>query len=182
MGTGLKKHLKRFAAPRSWMLDKLGGVFAPRPMRGGHKLKQSIPIILIIRNRLKYALNYKEAKKIVSQRLIKVDNKIRTDSRFPAGFMDVVSINKTNETFRILYDTKGRFVVHRITAEEGKFKLCKVQSRVLNNRATPCVITHDGRTIRFPDPRIKVNFVLNILPLAGVLTFSSQINNHPDLA
>ena len=35
-------------------------------------------------------------------------------------FTDVITIDKTNESFRILYDVKGRFVVHRIKAEEAK--------------------------------------------------------------
>jgi hypothetical protein len=49
------------------------------------------------------------------QRLVKVDGKVRTDSNYPAGFMDVIQIPKTEEHFRLIYDTKGRFVTHRIT-------------------------------------------------------------------
>lgn len=33
---------------------------------------------------------------------------------------DVISIDKTGENFRLIYDTKGRFAVHRITPEEAK--------------------------------------------------------------
>lgn len=33
---------------------------------------------------------------------------------------DVVSIPKTNENFRLLYDTKGRFRLHSIRDEEAK--------------------------------------------------------------
>ena len=33
---------------------------------------------------------------------------------------DVISIEKTNENFRLLYDVKGRFTVHRIQKEEAK--------------------------------------------------------------
>jgi small subunit ribosomal protein S4e len=32
---------------------------------------------------------------------------------------DVVSIEKTKENFRLLYDTKGRFILHRIDANEA---------------------------------------------------------------
>lgn len=35
-------------------------------------------------------------------------------------FSDVISIEKTGEHFRLIYDVKGRFTVHRITAEEAK--------------------------------------------------------------
>jgi small subunit ribosomal protein S4e len=44
-------------------------------------------LIVFIRNRLKYALNGREVQSILMQRLVKVDNKVRTDTTFPAGFM-----------------------------------------------------------------------------------------------
>ncbi len=33
---------------------------------------------------------------------------------------DVISIAKTNENFRLLYDSKGRFTLHHIDSEEAK--------------------------------------------------------------
>lgn len=157
MARGPKKHLKRLAAPRHWMLAKLGGIWAPRPSAGPHKLRECLPLIIILRNRLKYALTGREAMQILMQRLVRVDGKVRTDRTFPAGFMDVIHIEKTNETFRLLYDTKGRFVLHRITPEEGKYKLCRIKRQQLGARGIPYIVTHDGRTIRYPDPLIRVH-------------------------
>lgn len=156
MARGPKKHLKRLAAPKHWMLDKLGGVFAPKPRAGPHKALQCLPLILIVRNRLKYALNYREALMILKQRALKVDGKVRTDQKYPAGFMDVIEIPKTGDKFRLLYDTKGRFVLHRVQDNaELKIKLCKVVKIAKTKRNTPYLVTHDGRTIRFPDPNLK---------------------------
>ena len=39
------------------------------------------------RNRLKYALTYKEVTTILMQRVVKVDGKIRMDKCFPCGIM-----------------------------------------------------------------------------------------------
>lgn len=75
------------------MLDKLGGVYAPRPSTGPHKLRESLPLVIFLRNRLKYALTNSEVTKIVMQRLIKVDGKVRTDPNYPAGFMGKKLIN-----------------------------------------------------------------------------------------
>lgn len=157
MARGPKKHLKRIAAPKHWMLDKMGGVFAPRPSSGPHKLRESIPLIILIRNRLKYALTSKEVKMILLQRLVKVDGKVRTDYGFPAGFMDVVTIDKTNENFRLLFDTKGKFIAQRVIPAEAKFKLLKVRKVSTAPKGVPTITTHDGRTIRYPDPSIKVS-------------------------
>jgi len=89
--------------------------------------------------------------------LIKVDGKVRTDNTYPTGFMDVVSIERSGENFRLLYDVKGRFTIHRISPEEATYKLCKVRKVAVGNKGVPYVITHDGRTIRYPDPAIKAN-------------------------
>uniref|UniRef100_A0A673TBB2 40S ribosomal protein S4 n=1 Tax=Suricata suricatta TaxID=37032 RepID=A0A673TBB2_SURSU len=87
MACGPKKHLKQVAAPKHWMRDKLTGVFAPRPPTGPHKLRECLPLIIFLRNRLKYALTGDEVKKICMQRFIKIDGKVRTDITYPAGFM-----------------------------------------------------------------------------------------------
>jgi small subunit ribosomal protein S4e len=104
----------------------------------------------------RYALTYKEVMQILKQRLVKVDGKVRTDTTFPAGFMDVIDIDKTDEHFRLVYDAKGRFVVHRITKDEAAYKLLKVKRMEFGKGGVPYVGTHDGRTIRYPDPDIKV--------------------------
>uniref|UniRef100_A0A2K6LSR5 40S ribosomal protein S4 n=1 Tax=Rhinopithecus bieti TaxID=61621 RepID=A0A2K6LSR5_RHIBE len=157
MARGPKKHLKRVAAPKRWMLDKLTGVFAPCPSTGPHKLRECLHLIIFLRNRLKYALTGDEVKKICMQWFIKINGKVRTDITYPAGFMDVISIDKTGESFRLIYDTKGRFAVHRITSEEAKYKLCKVRKIFVGTKGIPHLVTHDARTIRYPDPLIKVN-------------------------
>ena len=154
--------MKRLTAPKSWMLDKLSGTFAPRPSSGPHKLRESLPLIVLLRNRLKYALNKREVTSIVMQRTIKVDNKVRTDSNYPTGFMDVVKIERTGENFRILYDAKGRFAIHRISEEESSYKLCKVKKMQLGNKGIPFIVTHDGRTIRYPDPLIRPNDTVKV--------------------
>lgn len=154
--------MKRMATPSHWMLDKLTGVWAPKPSPGPHKQRECLPLIVMLRNRLKYALNYKEAKAIMVQRLVKVDGKIKTDHTYPAGFMDVVSLDKTKEHFRLLYDTKGRFVVHKISKEEAEYKLCRVKHVEKGPKGVNHVITHDGRTVRFPDPETKANDTIRL--------------------
>jgi len=151
--------MKRMFAPSHWCLDKLRGVYATRPSTGPHKLRECIPVTVLLRNRLRYALSGQEAIKICRDKSgnVKVDGKIRRDPRFPLGVMDVVSLPKTGENFRILYDIKGRFQPVRIDAKEAAFKLCKIKRKVQGKNKIPYIVTHDGRTIRYPHPDIKKN-------------------------
>ena len=93
---------------------------------------------------------------------IKIDGKTRTDVKYPVGFMDVVSIEETGEHFRLLYDTKGRFSMIRIDPEEAKFKLCKVKKQIIGANGVPYVVTHDGRTIRYPHPAVSSNDTVKV--------------------
>jgi ribosomal protein S4E len=172
MPRGPKKHLKRLNAPRKWMLGKMDGVWAPKPSPGPHKMRECLPLCIILRNRLKYALTNKECMQICMERLVKVDGKVRSDHNYPAGFMDIVTMEKSNDRFRLMYDTKGRFVLHRVKEDEAKFKLCRVVASKTSENKVPVVITHDGRTIRYPDPLVKVNDTIKVdiasgKPLSG---------------
>jgi len=176
MAKGPKKHLKRLDAPKSWLLAKLGGTWAPRPSAGPHKLRECLPISLALRNRLKYALTRREVIMIVMRRAVEIDGKVRTDVNYPAGFQDVIRIAKTNEQFRLLYDIKGRWVLHPIKEDEASYKLCRVQQYATGNKssigrnpfatgqaaAIPYIVTHDGRTIRYPDPSICPNDTVKV--------------------
>lgn len=141
------------------MLDKMGGIYAPKPTPGPHKTRDCIPLSILLQNRLKYCMNATEVKKIVLDKagLIKIDNKVRRDTKFPCGIMDVITIEKTGEFFRMLIDVKGRFQPHKIDAKEATFKLCKIVKKAIGKNKIPYCVTHDGRTIRYQHPDIKVN-------------------------
>lgn len=47
-----KKHQKRLSAPSHWLLDKLSGAYAPKASPGPHKLRDCMPLIIFLRNRL----------------------------------------------------------------------------------------------------------------------------------
>ena len=55
----------------------------------------------------------------------------------------------------MLYDTKGRFVVHKISKEEAAYKLCRVAKVAKGAKGVNYCITHDGRTVRFPNPEVQ---------------------------
>merc|ERR1719263_812143 len=176
---GQRKSMKKVAAPKMWYLGKLRGVYATRPSPGPHKLRECIPLNVHLQLRLKYALSKAEATKIVkdTEGLIKVDGKIRRDPRFPLGSLDVVTIEKTNEHFRILYDIKGRFQPHRIDAKEAGFKLCKVTQKKIGKSKVPHIVTNDGRTLRFPHPDIQTNdsvkYDFKSKSISGVIKFET---------
>ena len=169
---GVRKHQKRLSAPKHWMLSKIGGIWATKPSQGPHKPRESIPLSIILRNKLKLALTGRESKLIVCAKEgnIAIDGKVRKDPKYPVGFMDVLTILKTKTNYRLLYDSKGKFGLNKISPSEAEFKLCKVKARAMGAKGIPYIVTHDGRTIRFPNPEIKTNDTVRINLRNGEIT------------
>ncbi|ELW48989.1 40S ribosomal protein S4 [Tupaia chinensis] len=119
----------------------------PRWSAGAYAGGQREELWAMDKHRFKYALTGDGVKKVCTQRFIEIDGKVRTDIPYPAGFMDVISIDKSGENFRLIYDTKGRFAVHRITPEEAKYKLRKVRKIFEGTKGIPHLVTHDARTM-----------------------------------
>uniref|UniRef100_A0A2K6UNR4 40S ribosomal protein S4 n=1 Tax=Saimiri boliviensis boliviensis TaxID=39432 RepID=A0A2K6UNR4_SAIBB len=151
MACGPKKHLKQVATPKLWVLGKLTSVFAPRPSTSPRKLRECFPLIIFLRNRLKYALTGGEVKKICMRWFIKIDG-------------------KTRENFRLICNTKGRFAIHCITPEEAKYKLCKVRKIFVGTKGIPHLVTHHAHTICYPDSLIRVNDTIQIDLETGKIT------------
>ena len=178
---GVRKHLKRISAPKHWMLSKVGGIWATKSSQGPHKLRESMPLTVLLRNKLKLALTGREAKLIVMAKEgnIAVDGKVRKDPKYPVGFMDVITLIKAKTNYRLLYDVKGKFGLAKINADESQYKLCKVIRRCMGEKGVPYIVTNDGRTLRFPHPDIKENDTvkLNLKTNEIVKHFKYKIGN-----
>lgn len=52
----------------------------------------------------------------------------------------------------------------------SQYKLCKVRKIFVGTKGIPHLVTHDARTIRYPDPLIKVNDTIQIDLETGKIT------------
>ncbi|KRH94403.1 40S ribosomal protein S4 [Pseudoloma neurophilia] len=154
MVRGPRKHLKRLAAPKSWLLDLKKGVFAPRPSTGPHHFSECIPLSLLLTDKLGYSRNNKETCHILKEKMVLINGRVRKDPRFPVGLFDVLSIPKANEHYRILYNVAGRFILYPISEEQAKFKLTTVRKTIIGKKNIPMVYTVDGGSFMFCDQDI----------------------------
>ncbi|OCK74631.1 hypothetical protein K432DRAFT_310355, partial [Lepidopterella palustris CBS 459.81] len=82
--------------------------------------------------------------------------------RHNGGFMEAMNLEYPNGTkhYRLLYSRLGRFMQLPISSDEAKTKLVRV-AKVYQNSNGVCVC-HDFRTVRSPDPLVKVGDTLKI--------------------
>jgi small subunit ribosomal protein S4e len=145
----LKKHLKRYSAPKHWKLGTKTAAFAVRPSPGPHAIGESIPLLNIVRDFLGYATNAREAKKIVEAGEILVDHQPRKSLKYGAGLMDVVTIPKTDENFRIVPGEKGP-MMPPIPTSKADAKLVRVMGKSTLKGGKLQLNLHDGSNLEIP--------------------------------
>jgi small subunit ribosomal protein S4e len=166
----MSKHMKRLTIPRSWSLPRKVVPWAVKPRPGPHPVERSIPLLVAIRDYLKYADTAKEAKFILGSREIMVDGKIVTDHKRPVGFMDVIAIPKTDEYFRVLLDSRGRLRLVRIEKERSEWKLVRIENKTTVRGGRTQLNLHDGRNILLEKDQYRTGDVLKIaLPTQKIM-------------
>ena len=74
---------------------------------------------------------------------------------------------------------RGRFSVHRVSADEAKFKLCRVKEVAKGAKGVPYMVTHDGRTIRYPDPQLGFMDTIKLDLETGKVTRCPKLHGSP---
>ncbi len=143
----MKKHLKRLAAPKTWAIPRKESKFIKRPLPGGHKMELSMPLAIIFRDVLKHAGTAREARSIIKNKIVLVDGKQVKEEKRQVGIMDVLKIPETNETYRMLINTKGKLVLKSIDSSEENVKICRINRKKTIKGGKTQLGLHDGRTI-----------------------------------
>jgi small subunit ribosomal protein S4e len=144
-------HLKRLAAPPHLKISVKESVFTVCPSPGPHPKYECIPLLLIVRDYLRYAERSEEARKIIGAGKIFVDGRPVKDYKFPVGLMDVVSIPETGENYRVLPIYRHGLDLVEISREESGFKLGRIIRKMHVPGGHLQITLHDGRNIRFKD-------------------------------
>ena len=90
---GGSTHIKRLNRPKVAVLNtKKGFVWVSGNSPGGHAKAESMPLAVILRDTLKFAKTFDEAKKIVKLGKVLVDGTAVKDEKRSIGLMDIVSL------------------------------------------------------------------------------------------
>jgi len=158
----MSKHMKRLNAPRSLRLRRKQATWTVKASPGPHPIDKSIPLTLVARDYLGLCDTYNEAKNLISNGEILVDDKKVKDHKFPVGLMDVISIPKLKKSYRVLYDNKGKLTLVGISEEESKWKLCRIEDKTIIKKGLVQLNLHDGYNKIVKKDEYKTGDVLKI--------------------
>lgn len=164
------KHMKRIAAPRALILPRKEKKWVYKQSPGPHSVLRSIPLAVLVRDHLGLCQTGREARRIIGAGDVLVDGLPRKDHKFPVGLMDVVTVPKTKQAFRILLDHHARLVPTEIKSTEANWKLARVENKTTVKGGKTQVNLHDGRNILLPKDQYKSGDVLRLeVPTQKVL-------------
>lgn len=141
-------HTKRIAAGHGkkpkWVITS----------RGPHPKKESIPLMMIVRDILGHAKTAREAERIISNALIMVDKKPVKDPNRGVGLMDVIEIPKIKKYYRVMPGRKGLYL-KEIDKKESEIKLCRIKDKSLVSGGKTQLNLHDGSNILVEEDKYK---------------------------
>ncbi len=158
----MKKHIKRMAAPKSWAIPRKTSHWVTKPRPGPHEGGKSMPLLAVVRDMLSLCDNSREARFIIGSREVAVDGRVVTDYKFPVGLMDVVTVLKTKQSYRMLVDYKAKLKLVPITDNEKGWKLARIDGKKVVKSGKVQLNLHDGRCILLPTDQYKTGDVLKI--------------------
>ncbi|MCD6381894.1 MAG: 30S ribosomal protein S4e [Candidatus Aenigmarchaeota archaeon] len=149
--------LKRLAAPKLWKTPRKKKKFIVSPRPGAHLKEYSIPLGIILRDYLKVAETLGEAKKILTSKIVKVNDHIRTDYKFSVGFMDVLEVG--NKAYRVVPTSHG---LELKEIKDKDIKLSKVLNKTTVKGGKIQLNLHEGWNLLYDSKDIKTGDVLVI--------------------
>ncbi|HEQ79249.1 MAG TPA: 30S ribosomal protein S4e, partial [Euryarchaeota archaeon] len=148
--------------PNKWVLSRKNTTWATAPSPGPHSVEDSVPLMVIVRDMLQLADNAREGRMIIGAGKVHVDGRPVTDRKFPVGLMDVISIPEIDERYRLLMTKRGKWTMVRISSEEAKYKLVRVNGKTTVRGGRAQLNLSDGRNILLKTDRYKTGDVLKL--------------------
>ena len=154
-------HLKRLVAPRSWNIARKENTWTTKPMPGKHSQEGAIPISTILRDYLKVCDNNREAKIIINDGSVMIDQRIVREPKTAVGLMDIISIPLMKMHVRGVLDRHGKIQFVPVKSTEAKWKLLRIEDKTIIKGGKTQLNLHDGTNI-LSEEKVKTGDVIQV--------------------
>lgn len=168
-------HIKKTEMPTSWPVPRKGKKkrFVAVPSHSGTK---GISVLFLLRDVLKVVKTRKEARYMTLSKMIKVNNKIRTDENFPVQVLDTISLS-SKEGSPVNYRlgiVNRKFSLIEVSAKETETKVIKIRGKKVMGNDKIQMNLDDGQNILTKEKfsvgdsivlNTKENKIVKVLPL-----------------
>lgn len=151
--------LKRIAAPKWWPITRKTHKFITT-VRGPHA--EALPLQILVRDVLGLADNSREARNIINAGNVLVDGKIRKDTKFGVGVMDVIEIPTLKKSWRVT--PKNGFTLVETSGNDSKLKICRIANKKILRGGKVQLNLNDGKNILSKDKHTTRDSIVIEIP------------------
>jgi len=164
-------HLKRNKAAKKLPIPRKGTTFVAR---ASSHIKNSVPVLIALRDMLKLARNAREVKKMINQKLIKINGRTVKDVRESIKLYNILQADKA---YVLTLSSTKKFYLEETKDKEKR--LCKVtgKTRTKNNKIQ--LNLHDGSNV-LSDDKINIDDSL-YLDLSGKIKENIPLEKGKDI-
>lgn len=144
--------MKRHKVPKNWPIPRKGTTFVVKPASGNEK---GLPVLIILRDILKFAQRRKEVKKAIHEKNILLNGKLVREDKQTAMLYDVLTL-VPSKNYRLELKENGKFKVEEISEKDAGKKVTKIiNKKTLKGKKNQLNLS-DGRNV-LDDKKCKVN-------------------------
>ncbi len=136
-------YLKRQNIGKFWPLPRKGTKYLAVPT---HNKKNSIPLIVGMREILGLVKNKKELKKILNEKKVKINEKIIRETNYPLEFFDILQLVDPNKYYKAGLGKNRKFYFEEIYKDVNKKIIKIIGKKILKKKITQLNLM-DGRNI-----------------------------------
>jgi len=150
-------HLKREQSPKQWPIERKGTTYLIKP---SYSTEQGIPILLVLRDILKFAKTRREVRKALNAKQILLNGKAVFNEGNNAVLFDVITIKSQDgeqeKDYKVIIGKNKKFHVEEISKDKAGYKIAKViNKKTLKGKKIQTNLS-DGRNF-LSDIKCKVN-------------------------
>ncbi|MCL4444824.1 MAG: 30S ribosomal protein S4e [Candidatus Thermoplasmatota archaeon] len=138
---------KRHMLPKVVKVPRKEYFWGTSARAGKHSRESSVALLHVLRDYLHAGDKEREITRILNSGFVLIDGKKIKDRRTAVGFMDLITLVPTNESFRVIYDNKGRLVLKKENEKYLAIKLMRVSNKKTIDGGKVQIVFHDGQNM-----------------------------------
>ena len=140
-------HRKINEMPREWPFPRKGKKFITF---ASHNSENSLPLLYVLRDLLKFAKTRREVRKICLKKYIKINGVERIDPLFPVQNRDIITIEKIKKNY-ILVLKKGKFSLEEVDSKDAKTNVVKIKGKKKLAKGKVQINLENGTNVLFSE-------------------------------
>lgn len=153
-------HLKRNKFDKSWPISRKGKKYLAVSK---HNQRDSIPLIIVMRDLLRLVRTKKELKKIIHEKQIKINGKEVRETNYPIGLFDILTLPTLGKNFKASLSENKKIIFEEISEKDAETKVFKIiGKKILDKNAIQLNLFHGRNVITKEKAKVGDSVLFNL--------------------